>query len=342
LELKLLLKRGALLAAANWPTVAIQFAAETTFQVMLAIPLVGAAILVAVLIGADVAILLQGSLNDIFTRIAGALMAEPVGLAGFVASFAIVLFGGAALMFLVKGGTVEVLLASHAIAGSIEREPITWDGIRSVSRFTLQRFVDGCSRLCRRYTALGFLLMTVYALSGAGYIAFVVYGYRAAGDRTLLIGWTFVAAVAAVLLVVWITAVNLVYLLLQIAIAAEDIGVMDACRVVARLIRTRFRDLGGIFLIVLVMLVGATFASALAWSGVGLIAFVPLVGLAVLPLQIAALLLRGLVFEYIGLTALGAYLTVYRKQSEGLGAIRSDLRNSPPEPLSPQSRAPSR
>jgi hypothetical protein len=40
---------------------------------------------------------------------------------------------------------------------------------------------------------------------------------------------------------------------------------------------------------------------------------VPLVGLAVFPLQIAALLLRGLVFEYIGLTAMGAYVTLYRR-----------------------------
>ena len=32
MDLKLLLKRGALLAAANWPTIAIQFVAETTFQ----------------------------------------------------------------------------------------------------------------------------------------------------------------------------------------------------------------------------------------------------------------------------------------------------------------------
>src|SRR6185295_13736656 len=84
-----------------------------------------------------------------------------------------------------------------------------------------------------------------------------------------------------------------------------------ACRVVARLVRFRFRELGGVFLVVLAMIVGATFASALAWTGVGLIAFVPLVGLAVFPLQIVALLLRGLVFEYIGLSALGAYVTLY-------------------------------
>ena len=69
--------------------------------------------------------------------------------------------------------------------------------------------------------------------------------------------------------------------------------------------------------------VAATLASALAWSGVGLIAFVPLVGLAVFPLQLAALVLRGLAFEYLGLTALGAYLTLYQgyvaKRSEALG-----------------------
>jgi hypothetical protein len=40
------------------------------------------------------------------------------------------------------------------------------------------------------------------------------------------------------------------------------------------------------------MVVAAWLASALAWSGVGLVAFVPLVGLAVFPLQIAALLVR--------------------------------------------------
>ena len=73
------------------------------------------------------------------------------------------------------------------------------------------------------------------------------------------------------------------------------------------------RELSSIFLVVFGMVVAAWLASALAWSGVGLIAFVPLVGLAVFPLQIAALLLRGLVFEYIGLTAMGAYVTLYRR-----------------------------
>jgi hypothetical protein len=129
--------------------------------------------------------------------------------------------------------------------------------------------------------------------------------------RVLIVGWTFVAALAAAVLVAWITVVNLFYLLAQVAIAVDRIGLGEAFRAVARFVRAEFRELAGIFLLVLALVVAAMFASALAWSGVGLIAFVPLVGLAVFPLQLAALLVRGLVFEYLGLTALGAYVSLY-------------------------------
>jgi hypothetical protein len=105
LDLKHLLKRGALLTAANWQTVAIQFVAQTTFQVLLAVPIIGAAILVAVLLGADLADLLRGTLRDTFTTITSTLMSEPVALVAFVTAFTLVLLGGSVLMFAVKGGT---------------------------------------------------------------------------------------------------------------------------------------------------------------------------------------------------------------------------------------------
>ena len=315
MDLKLLLKRGALLAAANWPTVAIQFVAETTLQVLLAVPIVGAAFLVAVLMGGDFGDLLKGAPRDMVTTITSALLSEPLALVAFLTSFLIVLLGGSVLMFLVKGGTMEVLIAANAAAGPIEREPMTLDTFRRASTFTVANFTAGCSRLFHRYLALGLLLMLVYALSVGAYLAFVVYGYRAAGDRVLVIGWTFFAALAAVLLVVWITLVNLAYLLLQIAMAHDGVGLSDACRATLRFVRDEFRPLAGVFLVVVALVVVAMLASALAWSGVGLIAFVPLVGLAVFPLQLAALAIRGLVFEYLGLTALGAYLTLYRSHA---------------------------
>lgn len=321
MDLKHLLKRGGLLAAANWPAVAIQFAAQTTFQVFLAVPIVGAAILVAVLLGADLGNLLQGSTRDMFTTIASTLTSAPVALVAFIAAFGIVLVGGSILMFLAKGGTVHVMLAADAAAGSIEQEPLTMAAFRRASQFSMARYVDGCTRLFRRYLTLGMTLMLVYAASGAVYLAFIVYGYRLGGDQGLLIGWAVIAAVSAILLVLWITLVNVTYLLLQIATAAEDVRLAQALTAVWRFVRANARDLSAVFLVVFGMVIAATFASALAWSGVGLITFVPLVGLLVAPLQIAALLLRGLVFEYIGLTAMGAYVTLYRQHLAATAAL---------------------
>jgi hypothetical protein len=174
-------------------------------------------------------------------------------------------------------------------------------------------------------------LVAAYVVSGAAYLAFLVYGYRAAGDRADVIGWTLIAAFSTVGLVVWITVLNVLYLLLQIATAADDVRFTEAARRVVRFVRSEFRGLGGVFLVVFGMVIAATLASALAWSGVGLIAFVPLVGLAVFPLQLVALLLRGLVFEYIGLTSMGAYVTLYRRYTALAAAspAREHVRSEP-------------
>lgn len=312
MELKLLLRRGALVAAANWPVVVIQFLAETTFQVLLAVPIIGAAILVAVLLGGSLVDLIQGNLRDTFSAIAATLMADPVALAAFVTTFAVVLVGGSIVMFFIRGGTVDVLLAASNAAGPIEREPLTAQTLRRAARFTLQRFMAGCTRLFRRYLPLGLVLMLVYGVSGGAYLALVIYGYRAATSQYLVLRWTFIAASSFGVLVAWITIVNLLYLLMQIAMAVDGVGLSEGARAVARFIRAEFRDLARVFAVVITMVVVATLVSALAWSGVGLIAFVPLVGLAVFPLQLVALLVRGLIYEYLGITALTAYVTLYK------------------------------
>ena len=180
---------------------------------------------------------------------------------------------------------------------------------------------------------MGLTLMAVYAISGSAYLSFVVYGYRSATDRFLILGWAFVAALSAAILVAWITLVNLLYLLLQIAIAVDGGALTDAPMAVLRFIRAEFRELAAVFAVVFALVVATTFASALAWSGVGLVAFVPIVGLAVFPLQLAALLVRGLVFEYLGLTALGAYVALYerhvarRREARGQTQTISPLEN---------------
>ncbi len=99
--------------------------------------------------------------------------------------------------------------------------------------------------------------------------------------------------------------------------AVEDCDVRQGARGVARLLRIQFPLVASIFFATLGLVVLTTAASILATAALGLIAFVPFVGLAALPLQLIAWLVRGVVFQYIGLTALVAYTRVYRALSEG-------------------------
>lgn len=59
------MKRGALIAAANWPLVVVQFVAEATLKILLAVPVIGGLFLVVLLLGAEVDELLAGDVRDI-------------------------------------------------------------------------------------------------------------------------------------------------------------------------------------------------------------------------------------------------------------------------------------
>jgi hypothetical protein len=113
--------------------------------------------------------------------------------------------------------------------------------------------------------------------------------------------------------VLWITVVNLFYLLAQLAVAVDDTGVRAGLRLAWRFVWADLRAVSRLFVIVLLLVVLTSAVALLAAAGLSLVAFVPLVGVVVwLPIQIVAWLVRGLVFEYLGLVALGAYLRLYR------------------------------
>jgi len=311
LSLKIALKRGALIAAANWHVVIVQFVADALFKTLLAVPIVGGVFLVVLLIGGDPSDLLSLPVSEILPTMASVLMAQPLALFAFLAAVAVILVGGSLLMFLVKGGTVTVLVAAERGAGAIERPPLRLPAFHRATFFSLERFTTGAARLFPRYVSLGIWLMLIYLLSSVVSLA-VVFGPAQADD------WRLAAAAASVLLVVWITAVNFIYLLLQIVMATDDCSVREAARRVARLLRVRFRIVASILAATLGLVLLTTAASILATTALGLIAFVPLVGLAALPLQLIAWILRGVVFQFVGLTALAAHAHVYRTAGEGL------------------------
>lgn len=315
--LKTALKRGALLAAANWPLVVVQFVAEASLKLMLAVPIVGGAFLVALLLDTSPTELLRGDAHTIITSILGALMASPGALAAFVGAGLIVLVGGSIVTFVTKAGTVAILAEAERVAGPIERPPLRLEAVRRAAITGIDPFLAGCSRLWRRYVRIGLGLLIVYVLTAGAYLLFVLGGYALAGNSAVLLGWTAVAALASSALIVWITIVNFFYLMTQMVVAIEDVSVRKGVRLALRFIWGHLREVAAVFGVVLVVVVIATAASILAAAGLGLIAFVPLVGLAVVPLQLAAWLLRGIVFEYLALAALGAYLSQYRWYHRG-------------------------
>jgi hypothetical protein len=327
--LKTALKRGALLAAANWPLVVVQFIAEGTLKLLLGVPIVGGVFLVVLVLGADVEEVLSGDTREIVTAVFGSLRANPAALAAFAVSALIVLLGASALTFVVKGGTVSVLADAEAAAGPIERPPLRLDALRRANVTEIGRLLDGCKRLSPRYLQLGACLLVVYGLTAGVYIGFIVGGYALVENSGILLGWGMAAAIASSALVVWITVINFLYLLTQMAIAVDDTSVRGGMARVSAFLRGSLREIAGIFGVVLLLVVLATVASILATAGLGLIAFVPLAGLAVVPLQVAAWLLRGFVFQYLALTALGAYLTHYRHYLRGVSA--APVRDSAPD-----------
>ena len=322
LPLKAALKRGALIAAANWPLVLVQFIAEAMLKLLLAVPAIGGLFLVMLLLEADVDDVLSGSLRDIASTVFAALRANPIALTAFAIAFLIVLLAGSALTFVVKGGTVALLAAAEASAGAIERPPVRLEAVRRLNRVHIDPFLDACWQFWRRYVRLGGCLLIAYAITALLYLGIVVGGYALADGTPVLLGWTVVAALASSVLVVWITLINLGYVLTQMIVAVEDVSVRTAAGRVVLFVRGALREIAAIFGVVLLLVVLATIASILATAGLGLIAFVPFAGLAVVPLQFAAWLIRGFVFQYLALTALGGYLSQYRLYTRGAAPLR--------------------
>ena len=303
--LKYSLKRGALIAAANWPVIIVQEIADSLFKLLVAVPLIGGIFLVALVLGAEPVALMSLGWRDLAATIVASLMSRPVVLAAFLAALGVVVIGGSLFVFLIKAGTVSVLVRGDAISGPIEQPPLHFSTVMTASAFSLETFEAGARELFPRYARLGGALLTVYFLSGSLYLV-AVLASRSAGDS-----WGMTALFTAGF-VSWITVLNFLYLLTQIVIAAEDCSVAAAMRRVAQFLRRARRPVAAVFFVVLAIVVFATGASLIATAALGLISFVPLLGLTVLPLQLGAWLFRGLVFQYVGLSSLGAYLKLYR------------------------------
>jgi uncharacterized membrane protein len=165
-----------------------------------------------------------------------------------------------------------------------------------------------------RYLRLAVALVIVYGMIAGAYLIFL-FGppVSEALDGPLT------TTLASLTVIVLITLVNFLYLLMQIVIAAQDCGVMEAVPHVARLIRRRTKALAQVLAAILSLMLMAIGAGILATTALSLIAFVPFVGLAALPLNVFAWIVRGVVFQFVGLTGAATYLRLhYALQPSGV------------------------
>jgi hypothetical protein len=305
---KLALKRGALITAANWQVVIVQFVADAIFTALLAVPVAGGAMLVVLTSGLAPGDVIRQGVRRAVPAVAAALLAHPGALAAFLAAVLLVLLGGSLLMAFIKGGTMAILVTSEAESGPIEQPPLRAAAVRRANRFSLEHATAGAQRLFGRFARLGGVLFLAYAVVLGIALAALVSGGspESAWDAARIAGLT--AGVGAA-----VTIINLLYLLTQIAITVDDCDVPTALGRMAGLLYARPVEIGIVFASTLSLLALGIAASLLATAALGLIAFVPFVGLAALPLQVAAWVVRSFVFQYLGLTALVAYVQLYRR-----------------------------
>ena len=128
--LKPVLKRGALVAAANWQVTLIQATADSLFKLLVATPVIGGLFLVGLVIGATPEDLLDLEWREMAATIITSLLSHPVVLVAFLAALGVVVVGGSLFIFLVKAGAVAVLVRGERDAGAIEHPPLHLDTSR--------------------------------------------------------------------------------------------------------------------------------------------------------------------------------------------------------------------
>jgi hypothetical protein len=315
-SLRAALKRGALVSAANWPVILIDFTIESFYKLALTIPVLGGALVVTALAGSDLGAVVDDGVRAAAETVLGALAATPIALFAFLAALALVGFGGALLMFAVKSGTLAVLVAGERAAGDIHAHPVRAERVRRASAYSLSAVYEGVRRFGRRALVLAVWFSLADLAIAVLYLGVMGYGFSLAVARAWVAAWPLLVGLSTTTGIVAVVAINLAYDLLRVIVITDDCSVSAAFRRLAWFVTGDARQVVGIFSVIGGVMVFATIGSILAAAGLAVVAWIPIVGLIVIPLQAAAWIVRGLVFQYMSLSALSAYQTQYRRFSE--------------------------
>ena len=169
--IKAALKRGSLVAAANWPVTLVQSVADALFKLLIAVHWSAAWYSATLVIGADTDALVTLDWRVLAATVVTSLLSHRLVLAAFLLALAVVIIGGSVFVFLVKGGTVGVLVRGDRTGGRVETPPLQFEVVATAATYSVELFVESAQSRCfSRYARLGFTLMAVYLASGAAFI----------------------------------------------------------------------------------------------------------------------------------------------------------------------------
>ena len=316
LPLRAALKRGAVLVAANWPIVIIDFAATSLYKLALSVPVLGGSVVVATFVGTDVGSMMGDGVRSTADLVVGSLATAPLALAAFLLALGLVAIGGEAVLFVIKSGTFSVIVTADRQSGDVHRMPVGAEALERASTYSLRATLDGAVRFGWRAVTLALWLGVGYAVVGSLYVAAVSTGIDPDSRWSWLPAWPLVVFLATGAGIVLIALVNLAYDLLRAIVVTDDCSVSSALTRLRRFVVTDARQVIGIFAVICGVQIVAALVSLLAAAGLAIVGYVPFVSLIFVPLQAAAWVLRGLLFEALALSALATYQTQYRRFSD--------------------------
>jgi hypothetical protein len=144
----------------------VQATTDSLFKMLIATPIVGGLVLVGLVIGTAPEELMTLEWREMVTTIVTSLLSHPTVLAAFVALHQRDGDRGSLFVFLVKAGSVSVLVVGEREAGTSSSPPCIWrrSGAAKWTSGAFHRIgVGAVSAIC----ALGVLLLMVYLASGA-------------------------------------------------------------------------------------------------------------------------------------------------------------------------------
>jgi hypothetical protein len=200
------------------------------------LPVLAGAVMVAAMIGGDVRALVAEGLRAAADVILATLATSPLALAAFLAAVAIVAFGGVIILYVVKTGTLSVLVTADRQAGDTDREPIGTEMIERAQAYHLAPLLANTGKFSRRAVKLACAFSVAYGLVAVAYVFAIRYGIVLTERSPWTGWWPLLVVIATTTSALAVTALNLAYDLLRVIIVTDDCGVRDAIRRLRRFV----------------------------------------------------------------------------------------------------------